>query len=162
MLPPTKLKEELASNIYKNMSLVLLVLQKYRAEPRFGYNAFSSILHRLEKDLIPSFPSTGSESKKKKKRELKIPKLLPLILYPARILVPFCLCADRAKDTLVKYYRVNILSSSTFSRSQPVGLALKMCKTDFPKKLYQGFLHRSWVSNRHTFIHEFKMFKISI
>lgn len=83
MLPPTKLKEELASNIYENMSLVLLVLQKYRAEPRFGYNAFSSILHRLEKDLIPSFPSTDSESKKKKEGT-ENPQITPFHPIPSK------------------------------------------------------------------------------
>lgn len=45
--------------------------------------------------------------------------------FQQEILVPSAMCVDKAKGALVKWYRVDTLSSATFT-SQPMELALKM------------------------------------
>lgn len=54
MMPPSKLKEELVTHIHENMGLVL-ALQKYRAESRFGYKSIYFSLHIFFYFFIPTF-----------------------------------------------------------------------------------------------------------
>lgn len=87
MLPPTKLKEELAGHIHENVESSPSCITQSELSQDLDIKAFSSTVHRLETDLVLSFHSSGPE---RKKRALETPKLLPLILHLARNFSSFC------------------------------------------------------------------------